>query len=83
MGGRVLDFNLVCACIVRHENLTPAMVTQDIQLFITKQHIATRTIQLIIPTNVITEIDNVDQIHHRKTSPASLYATSRAAINLV
>ena len=84
MGGKVLDVMLTCTCVDCHNNPTPVMATQHAQRYNTKQHLATRIMQLLIPpTDVIAEIDDADRINHRQKSPSSLYATIIAIICLV
>ena len=84
MGGRVLGFNIKCACIGRHDNPTQETLTQDVHRFNNKRHITTRAIQvLLFPTKIFAEINDADQLNHRKIFPTSLYTTLRAAINLI
>ena len=84
MGGRVLDFHLLCAYIGHHKNPTTAVMTQDVQRFNTKQHIATRTMQLMtIPPKIAVKMDDTDQLNHRGLSPTLLYDTHRPVVKLV
>ena len=84
MGANVLDFMLIFACDGRHKNSTTAMATQDVQRHNKKQNMTTIIMQiLIIPTDVVAEMDHVDIINHRQRFPTSFFATIRAVICLV